>query len=129
MPLSSARSSAQRTRVLLNIYVGAVLLTALVLAVPAILNGEIVDLGARALKGFLFWLLLSIAADLVSITLPRGEANLSVGGAIDFGIVLLFPIGLAAVAGFTSALVSSLVRRVELRKLIFNPSMICLTMK
>ena len=66
------------------------------------------------------WMVLAIIAELVPIILPRGNATLSVGGAIDFGIILLFPTVFAAFAGAATGLVNSLSRRVGVRKTIFN---------
>jgi HD-GYP domain-containing protein (c-di-GMP phosphodiesterase class II) len=81
-----------------------------------------------ALRSFLVWAGLIVAAELAPITLPKGGASLSVGGAIDFGIVLLFPTPLAAIGGAVSGLVNSISRGVELRKLLFNVSMDSITM-
>ena len=77
---------------------------------------------------YLLWLLLVVISELMPITLPRGDATLSVGGALDFGIILLFPSFWAGVAGAISGLVSSLARKVEFRKIIFNVSMGSLTL-
>ena len=80
------------------------------------------------IAGYSVWASLIIIAELVPIILPRGEASLSVGGAIDLGIILLFPTILAALAGMISGLVSSVSRRVEARKVVFNIFMSSLTL-
>jgi len=80
------------------------------------------------ITGSFVWIFLVIIAELVPIILPRGEASLSVGGAIDFGIILLFPTMLAAIAGAISGLVSSVSRRVDVRRAIFNVFMSSLTL-
>jgi len=77
---------------------------------------------------YFIWILLVVIAELVPIILPRGKASLSVGGAIDFGIILLFPTIFAAFAGVISGLVSSISRKVEMRKAVFNVSMSSLTL-
>jgi len=118
----------KRTEALLNLYVAGVFAAAVLFAVPAIASAEIGSLNPQVLAGFLIWLLLAIGADLLSITLPRGQASQSVGGAIDFGIVLLFPTGLTAIAGFTVGLITNAARRTDFRRIVFNSSMLCLTM-
>ena len=79
-------------------------------------------------SSFLVWAVLIVAAELAPITLPKGGASLSVGGAIDFGIILLFPTAFAALAGAISGLVNSISRRVEFKRLSFNVSMDAITM-
>lgn len=69
---------------------------------------------------YIVWMVLAVIAELVPIILPRGNATLSVGGAIDFGIILLFPTVFAAFTGAITGLVNSLSRRVGVRKTIFN---------
>jgi hypothetical protein len=53
----------------------------------------------------------------------ENEAVLSVGGAVDIGIILLFPTGMASLAGLISGVVGSIYRKIEMRRIIFNASM------
>lgn len=106
-------------------YVGIVFVAAIVAFYWAATYGVRIEPRWTSLA---IWLVMVIAADLTPITLPRGGAVLSVGGAIDFGIILLFPTFFAAIAGIVSGVTGGLVRRIELRKLVFNSSMNVVTM-
>lgn len=105
---------------LLNIYVTLVAFITVSLVILVSFNSPDYSL---MVKEFWIWALLVIVAELTPITLPRGGASLSVGGAIDFGIILLFPTIFAAAAGAISGLVSSISRKVDTRKAIFNVAM------
>jgi len=112
-------------KIILNVYVAFVCIGSISILVLVILGTKDWTL---PLRSFLVWIGLVVAAELSPITLPKGGASLSVGGAIDFGIVLLFPTPLAAIGGAISGLVNSISRGVETRKLLFNVSMDSITM-
>jgi putative nucleotidyltransferase with HDIG domain len=118
----------KRTEILTSIYVLAVFITAAILAYSVVYQQTILQLKPDVLIGFLIWQFLVISADLIPIKLPRGNAVLSVGGAFDYGIILVFPIGLAAISGILSGAVSSIMRKVDIRRVIFNISANCITM-
>ena len=129
MPEAIKRAKAERRKeILLNIHVASVFLATITLAVPIVLNAQFNALPAKLLIAFLIWISLAVGSELLAITLPRGGAVLSVGGAIDFGIILLFPTVLAAFSGLMVGLVTTLARKAEPRRVIFNSSMLCLTM-
>ncbi|MFO7767537.1 MAG: HD-GYP domain-containing protein [bacterium] len=108
----------------LDIYVGLVVLAAVA---GIFLSWNQSYLTQISIAAFIVWVSLVVIADLTPIVLPRGEAVLSVGGAIDFGIILLFPTFVAALTGIASGFISSVVRRVESRRVIFNMGMNALT--
>jgi len=114
-----------KRNLLLNLYVASVC-TITVVTILIIVSNQADYL--FHLPSYMVWVLLVIIAELVPIILPRGEASLSVGGAIDFGIILLFPTIFAALAGVISGFVSSVSRRVGMRKAIFNMSMSSITL-
>lgn len=122
---SQNRKSIEGRKSAVNAYVGLVFIVACLAFYWAAIHGVRSELNWASL---LIWLILVISADLTPITLPRGGAVLSVGGAIDFGIILLFPTLFAAVAGVVSGVTGGLVRRIEFRKLVFNTSMNVVTM-
>jgi len=86
------------------------------------------DFGLFHWIDFLIWTVLVIAAELTPITLPKGGAALSVGGVIDCSIILLFPTPIAAVYGAIAGITSSIRRRVDVERFIFNVSMLSITM-
>lgn len=121
-----AQNQSQRAGITgLDLFVSLVLLTA---ATGLYLLWDQSHVIEVSLIAFLVWVSLVVIADLTPIPLPRGDAVLSVGGAIDFGIILLFPTSVAALTGVASGFISSVVRRVEARKVIFNMGMNALTM-
>ncbi|MFC1595473.1 HD-GYP domain-containing protein [Gemmatimonadota bacterium] len=77
---------------------------------------------------FLFWAALVVWAELSPITLPKGEASLSVGGVIDCSIIVLFPTPLAAIFGMIAGVTNSLKRRVTFERFVFNVAMFVITM-
>ena len=102
---------------LLNIYISCICIVTilLLLIVRSVPEGY-----HYSYNSYIVWMVLAVIAELVPITLPRGNATLSVGGAIDFGIILLFPTVFAAFTGAVTGLVNSLSRRAGARKTIFN---------
>ncbi len=76
----------------------------------------------------LFWTVFVVWAELASIKLPKGGAALSVGGVVDCSIIVLFPTPIAALYGVLSGIVTSVKRKVDLERFVFNISMFAVTM-
>ena len=71
----------------------------------------------------LFWAAVSIAAELMWIRLPVGEATLSMASCSQFAMVLMLPRGHAmAIAAITGALSEALYLRKSPSRVIFNAS-------
>ncbi len=102
---------------LLNIYIGCV---CIVTILSLLFIRSVPQEYQFSFTSYIVWMALAVIAELVPIILPRGNATLSVGGAIDFGIILLFPTVFAALTGAVTGLVNSLSRRAGARKTIFN---------
>jgi len=76
----------------------------------------------------LFWATLVVLAEISPITLPKGEATLSVGGVIDCSIIMLFPTPITALFGMVVGISSSIKRKVDSERFAFNVAMLAITM-
>ncbi|MFC1628438.1 HD-GYP domain-containing protein [Gemmatimonadota bacterium] len=109
----------------LRVYIALLACVAIVLPLLTMANFEAFQLHV---VDFLFWATLVVWAELSPITLPKGEAALSVGGVIDCSIIVLFPTPLAAIFGMIAGITASLKRKVDFGRFIFNISMLGITM-
>lgn len=110
---------------ILRAYIAILACAAIVLPLLTIKNFAVFQLHVVDL---LFWATLVVWAELSPITLPKGEAALSVGGVIDCSIIVLFPTPLAAIFGMIAGVTTSLKRKVDLERFVFNVAMFVITM-
>lgn len=112
-------------RTMLRLYIA--FLACVAIALPILTYSSISTIKITPID-LLFWTVLVIWAELSTITLPKGGAALSVGGVIDCSILILFPTPIAAVYGAIAGITTSMKRRVDLERFVFNVSMFVITM-
>lgn len=111
--------------ILLKLYISSLAIIAI--ALPCMMTKSI-NLGGLTWIDLIFWIVLVIGAELTPINLPKGGAALSVGGVVDCSIILLFSTPIAASFGAIAGITSSVRRKVDMERFVFNVAMLSITM-